>query len=94
MIDQNIDTSDTTCRLFFNMLGSVAQFETEIRTERQLDRIKKAKGRGVQFGSKPKLCDAQIAELCQRWQNGEPIRELMADYGISRRKSIAIAISI
>lgn len=84
VIDQNIDTSDATGRLLFNMLAAIAQFETEIRAERQMDGIKKAKDRGVLFGAKPKLTDAQIAELRQRRQNGELIRELMADYGISK----------
>jgi DNA invertase Pin-like site-specific DNA recombinase len=31
------------------MLGSIAQFETEIRAERQLEGIEKAKERGIQF---------------------------------------------
>lgn len=34
------------------MLGAIAQFETEIRAERQMDGIKKAKERGVSFGRK------------------------------------------
>ena len=84
VIDQNIDTSDATGRLLFNMLGAIAQFETEIRAERQMDGIHKARDRGVQFGSKPKLTAEQIAELRQRRQNGELIRQLMADYGISK----------
>src|SRR5436190_1472288 len=37
VIDQNIDISDATGRLLFNMLGAIAQFETEIRSERQMD---------------------------------------------------------
>ena len=49
VLDQNIDTSDATGRLLFNMLGAIGQFETEIRAERQMDGIKKAKDRGVQF---------------------------------------------
>ena len=84
VIDQHIDTSDATGRLLFNMLGAIAQFETEIRAERQMDGIHKAKARGVQFGSKPKLTDEQIVELRQRRQNGELIRELMQDFGISK----------
>ena len=35
--------SNTTGRLLFNMLGAIAQFETEIRAERQMDGIEKAK---------------------------------------------------
>lgn len=55
VLDQNLDTSDATGRLIFNVLGSIAQFETEIRAERQMDGIQKAKERGVQFGKKRKL---------------------------------------
>ena len=47
VLDQNIDTSEATGRLLFNMLGAIGQFETEIRAERQMDGIKKAKDRGV-----------------------------------------------
>lgn len=45
VLDQKIDTGDATGRLLFNMLGAIAQFETEIRAERQTDSIKKAKDR-------------------------------------------------
>jgi DNA invertase Pin-like site-specific DNA recombinase len=37
VLDQHIDTSDATGRLLFHMLGAIAQFETELRTERQMD---------------------------------------------------------
>ena len=37
VLDQNINTSDATGRLLFNMLGAIAQFETEIRAERQME---------------------------------------------------------
>jgi len=50
VMDQNIDTSDTTGRLLFNMFSVIAQFETEIRAERQMDGIQKARERGVCFG--------------------------------------------
>ena len=33
VIDQNIDTSDATGRLLLNMLGAIAQFETESRVK-------------------------------------------------------------
>src|SRR5262245_47651968 len=61
VLDQHIDTSDATGRLLFNMLGAIAQFETEIRAERQLDGIEKAKKRGVRFGPKKRLTEAQTA---------------------------------
>src|SRR5215470_10442752 len=50
VLDQQIDTTSSTGRLLFNMLAAIAQFETEIRAERQRDGIENAKARGVPFG--------------------------------------------
>ena len=84
VLDQNIDTSDATGRLLFNMLGAIGQFETEIRAERQMDGIKKARDRGVQFGKRPALTEDQIAELRQKRAKGTLIRELMSEYSLSK----------
>ena len=84
VLDQNIDTSDATGRLLFNMLGAIGQFETEIRAERQMDGIKKAKDRGVQFGKRPALTDDQIVELRDKRASGTLIKDLMAEYSLSK----------
>lgn len=84
VIDQNIDTSDATGRLLFNMLGAIGQFETEIRAERQMDGIKKAKDRGVQFGKRAALTADQIEELREKREQGILIKDLMAHYGLSK----------
>jgi DNA invertase Pin-like site-specific DNA recombinase len=84
VLDQNIDTNDATGRLLFNMLRAIAQFETEIRAERQMDGIQKAKERGVQFGRNKSLTPEQVAELQQRHQQGELIKTLMTEYRISK----------
>ncbi len=84
VLDQNIDTGDATGRLLFNMLGAIAQFETEIRAERQMDGIKKAKGRGVAFGRKKKLNKDGVAMLRQRRAEGVLIKTLMKDYNLSK----------
>lgn len=84
VIDQNIDTSDATGRLLFNMLGAIGQFETEIRAERQMDGIKKAKDRGVQFGKRPALTGDQIEDLREKREQGILIKDLMAHYGLSK----------
>jgi DNA invertase Pin-like site-specific DNA recombinase len=84
VLDQHIDTSDATGRLLFNMLGAIGQFETELRAERQMDGIQKAKERGVHFGRKQKLTRAQILELQHRRQQGTRIKTLMHDYSISK----------
>lgn len=84
VIDQNINTNDATGRLLFNMLGAIAQFETEIRAERQMDGIQKAKERGVKFGKSKTLTPNQIAELQRRREEGALIKTLMKDYGLSK----------
>lgn len=84
ILDQSIDTSDATGRLLFNMLGAIAQFETELRAERQMDGILKAKARGVKFGPSPSLNPEQIAELQHRRQQGTLIKTLMKEYQISK----------
>ena len=84
VVDQNIDTSDATGRLLFHMLGAIAQFETEIRAERQMEGILKAKERGVKFGRYKTLMPTQIAELQQRRQQGVLIKTLMADFRLSK----------
>ncbi len=66
------------------MLAATAQFETEIRAERQIDVIQKAKERGVKFGEKKKLNQQQIAELQNHRHQGALIKTLMKDYGISK----------
>lgn len=84
VLDQNIDTNSATGRLLFNMLGAIAQFETEIRAERQREGIQKARERGVQFGKRKKLNPTQVAELQERRRQGVLIKTLMHDYGISK----------
>jgi len=84
VLDQHIDTSDATGSLLFNMLGAIAQFETEIRAERQMDGMEKAKKRGVRFGPKKRLTEDQTAELQKRREQGALIKTLMQDYGLSK----------
>jgi DNA invertase Pin-like site-specific DNA recombinase len=84
VLDQHIDTSNATGRLLFNMLGAIAQFETEIRAERQMDGIQKAKERGVHFGRSKALTREQTRELQKRRAQGALIKTLMRDYGLSK----------
>lgn len=84
VLDQNIDTGDATGRLLFNMLGAIAQFETELRAERQMDGIQKAKDRGVHFGRKKRLTLQQMDELRHRREQGVLIKTLMQDYRLSK----------
>lgn len=59
----SIDTSTAAGRAFLNMLGVFAEFETDLRKERQLEGIAKAKQAGAYKGRKPSVDVAQVREL-------------------------------
>jgi len=84
VIDQNINTADATGRLLFNMLGAINQFETEIRAERQIDGINKAKQKGVRFGASKKLTENQVKEMKEKRKAGVLIKNLMKEYNLSK----------
>jgi DNA invertase Pin-like site-specific DNA recombinase len=84
VIEQSIDTSTSTGRLLFNMLGCIGEFENEIRKERQMDGIRKSLENGVKFGRKSKLTEEQIKQLKVDKENGIDIKTLQSMYGISR----------
>ena len=78
VLDQQIHTNDATGCLLFHMLGSIAQFETELRAERQMDGIQLAKARGVVFGRSKQRTPAQVAALQARRQQGVDLPEVQA----------------
>ena len=84
VLDQSIDTSDATGRLLFHMLGAIAQFETELRAERQREGIQKAQERGVHFGRQKEINPAQAAPTPATASEGILIKTLMHDYGLSK----------
>lgn len=53
--EQPIDTSNAAGKAFLDMLGVFAEFETNLRRERQLEGIAKAKANGVYKGRKPSI---------------------------------------
>ena len=62
-IEQPIDTSTAAGKAFLDMLGVFAEFETNLRRERQMEGIAKAKARGVYKGRKPSVDAARVREL-------------------------------
>jgi DNA invertase Pin-like site-specific DNA recombinase len=80
----DLDTTTRTGKLLLGMLALIAEFETDIRKERQLEGIAKAKAQGVAFGRQPKLSDKQVVELRARRKAGHLIKELMASFGLSK----------
>jgi DNA invertase Pin-like site-specific DNA recombinase len=61
--EQPIDTSTAAGKCFLDMLGVFAEFETNLRRERQLEGIAKAKANGVYKGRKPSIDRAAVAQL-------------------------------
>ena len=58
IIQQQIDTSTAAGSAFLNMLGVFAEFENEIRRERQMAGIERAKAEGKYVGKgRPPVCD-------------------------------------
>jgi len=58
-----IDTTRSDGRLMLNILASFAEFETDIRKERQLDGIAKAKAEGRYTGRKPTVPSDEVRKL-------------------------------
>jgi DNA invertase Pin-like site-specific DNA recombinase len=85
VLDQSIDTSTSEGKLMFHMLGAFAEFENDIRRERQQDGIAKAQANGVRFGRKPVLSDEQQATIRRlRTDEGFTIAQLMERFQIGR----------
>ena len=84
VLDQNIDTTTPIGKLLFNVLSSIAEFETEIRKERQLEGIAKAKAKGVQFGRRAVLDTEQVLQMQKKRAEGVLVRELMQEYNLSK----------
>src|SRR5499433_3062219 len=61
--EQPIDTSTAAGKCFLDMLGVFAEFETNLRKERQLEGIAKAKARGVYKGRPPTIDAVKVREL-------------------------------
>ena len=84
VLDQPIDTTTKEGRLMFSIIASIAQFETELRNERQMEGIEKAKENGVKFGRQAVLSDDQVAEMRSKRDSGILIKNLMSEYGLSK----------
>lgn len=76
-----VDTTTSSGKLMLSMLGAVAEFETEIRKERQLEGIAAAKAKGVYKGRQratdPSTIRAMLAE-------GQGPGEVARSLGVSR----------
>ena len=60
---QGINTTTLAGKALFQMTGVFAEFETNLRRERQLEGIQAAKARGVYKGRKPSIDSAEVRRL-------------------------------
>jgi DNA invertase Pin-like site-specific DNA recombinase len=80
--EQPVDTGTAAGKAFLDMLGVFAEFETNLRRERQLEGIAQAKARGVYRGRKPSVDMAEIRRL--RDQDGLGATAIARRLGIGR----------
>lgn len=79
--EQPVDTSTAAGKAFFDMLGVFAEFETNLRRERQAEGIANAKAKGVYKGRPTKIDRREIEKLLGAGKRPSDIARVM---GISR----------
>ncbi|MFL1495606.1 recombinase family protein [Pseudomonas antarctica] len=79
------DPSDPMGKLFFNILATFAEFESDLIRLRTREGMAIARAKGKLRGKKPKLSDRQQKELCRMYDTGEySISDLAEVFSISR----------
>ncbi|SIN56200.1 recombinase family protein [Mycobacteroides abscessus] len=91
VLDQNIDTSTAIGRMFFHILGAIAEFEHSLIVERTRDGLAAARARGRTGGQKPKLGPRQIALARQMYDDTDArgkrrytVAQIAAEFGVTR----------
>ena len=80
--EQPVDTSTAAGKAFFQMLGVFAEFETNLRRERQMEGNQKAKAAGVYKGRKATIDPLEIKRLKE--DEGLGATEIAKRLGIAR----------
>lgn len=82
--DAAVDTSSRTGKLVMGILALIAEFETEIRRERQMEGIARAKAEG-RMGGRPKLVGEDTVDRIWKLRaEGLSIRKIAAEVGFSK----------
>lgn len=91
VLDQGIDTSTAVGRLFFQIIGAIAEFEHALMSERTMDGLAAARARGRTGGQKPRLGPRQVKLARQMYdETGEDgkrkhtVAQIAAEFGVSR----------
>ena len=81
--EQEFNTSSATGKLTLNILASMAEFETQLRAERQKEGILNAKAKGVKFGRAEKLTEDNLKEAISLQAEGLTQREIAEMFNVS-----------
>ena len=81
--EQPIDTSSAAGKAFLDILGVFAEFETNLRKERQMEGIAKAKANGVYKGGTPKISRSRVLALAAE---GESQANIAREIGCHRSR--------
>ena len=91
VLDQGIDTSTAVGRLFFQIIGAIAEFEHALMSERTMDGLAAARARGRTGGQKPKLGPRQVRlaremydEVGEDGKRTHTVAQIAAEFGVSR----------
>lgn len=92
VLDQGIDTSTAVGRMFFQILGSIAEFEHALMSERTIDGLAAARRRGRTGGRKPKLGARQVDVVRQMYdeidavtgKNKFTLQQIATEFGVTR----------
>ena len=79
--EQPISTQTSAGKCFLDMLGVFGEFETNLRKERQMEGIAKAKAKGVYKGRKPSVDVEKVKALKE---NGMGASAIAKEMGIGR----------
>ena len=79
--EQPIDTSTAAGKCFLDMLGVFAEFETNLRRERQMEGIAKAKAKGVYRGRQKSIDRDRVIEMKNK---GIGATAIACEMGINR----------
>jgi len=82
--DPSIDTTSRTGKLIMGILALIAEFENDIRRERQQDGINKAKAQGVRFGPKPILTSEVVQKVKELRADGLTVPEIIRRTKLSK----------
>src|SRR5215218_379533 len=85
VLDQGIDTSTAVGRMFFQILGAIAEFEHALMSERTMDGLEAARARGRTGGQKPKLRARQVQLAREMYDSGDyTVQQIAEEFGVAR----------